>query len=293
MTITDADLTLVEKFLEIVPKLNDEQKSKVIMGVQSKMASAPTRLTDSPILQQNKFESNKVQDKFPNIVIPTYVLLLNIEYIFTEFLKEIFKNYDEDYRTGCDEDISNDNSIMIVSFNNETLEKKGQYPRIAVQCLGGGASQSSLANVDASNTIDNDKRSAMMQFSVRIVCMAQNYNEANLLSGIAFVCILENHDLLRNVFGFSQIGFPQIQSAQMLKNYDKVYGSVITFTCTRMIYWANITRLKTFRKIILRLLGQVKGDVTSPIIQIANMLDLPLNDQVRDYLDGVIKGFEG
>lgn len=233
--------------------------------------------------------------QLPDLKIPSYILLTFVEHLYSCFIEELFNNYDEDgdYSTDPAEVYTNSNTIKITNSFNDLDFKDGQFPKIVIQAQGSnpnnqfvGMDSPYKSQNNSFSDVDRDEKSSYFQVPVAINIMTGNYNEANILGNLIQMTLLENSDIIRKLFGFNYVTEPNFTGARLLKPYDKVFVSTISFVSGKYVQWANLIKQKNYKAIIYRLVAKVgKNDPDDSInhfIQIIN--DMPLDPELKAYI---------
>lgn len=237
---------------------------------------------------QSEFEG--LSADFPDLRIVPYVLVTYMEYLFISFIEEMFANYSgEEYDIRCSDDLRNDNSVIVSQFFNTVDSQPGQYPRIVVQAHMSDTQPASIGN-DAPQTQQiNSLKNALMTVPMRITIMTPNYSEANNLANNVQMGIVENHDILRRVFKLNSISFPRMTSGQKTREFQSIFAATVDFNVTKYVKWQNITRIKEYKNVILRLVARMKDDKDSPIIMAVLASGGNVSPELQSYLRSIEK----
>jgi len=277
----------VKNALDTIFSLPQSELEKIITGAQQVFNS-----------REHSEVNDTIPAERPNLKFPSYITITHAEWIMTEFIKELFNNYDEDYYMANENDATHDNSIIVTNSFNDIDEKIGQTPRIVVDVGQSAASQSFMANINAkaSDFISPDtikgKNSAALQLPISISVISPKKNECNILACMIQMAIIENMDLLREIFNIYKFTFPAVNGAKQIKDKGKLMMASVQLQMERYVSWSTVLKIKSYKNLYLRLNAYGHGDKTPPIRTIISSYDYPLDPQVVKMLDEMEKRFK-
>lgn len=235
-------------------------------------------------------EQINISNSLPEIKYPAYLMLANEEFIFIEFIKEFFLNFEKDFLLTDPEIASNDNSPVITNSFNDLDEKKGQFPRIVVEAIGTQTDKRYMANVSAlanDFTPENEfksNRSVSFEVPMRISVISTNKNEANILAASIMFAIIENQDLLRNFCKIEEITPPSLQGAQNIRQFQKLFMTNISFSVKRQASWSNVFKMKANRDFYIRLRAKFSPNDDNPLVTLIYKVKEPVSDFFNKYM---------
>jgi hypothetical protein len=242
--------------------------------------------------QQAQEPDIEVSDELPCLKIPSELLLPALEFLFMAFIRELGNNMEDDYQTSLFNKLTNNNSMIVSTYYDETQAKEGQFPQIAVKCEGMSMSSQYLGDVAAGggsglSFLGGETSSgALTNFNMRFDIFSRNDTEVDILGSLITMALGANLDILRQVFNLHQITYPSYVSAQKVREYGMVFMGTINFTCLKWVNWTESIRMKTYKNVIHRIVAYAsdRGAICAPLVQLIVDSGVPIEQTILDAI---------
>jgi hypothetical protein len=208
-------------------------------------------------------EKTLIEHDYPKLSIPLEFTGPFVENLFIALIKNITLKHKYDYSFNCKEEVTNDLSVIIKSYYDDTEMKDGQYPKVAVKCGSMSLSNTSMADlapegVNSTNTQKISRKHCWSDFSLGIDVMAMSEQEADILATKYALGIAQQRDTLREVGNLYYVSYPQVSYAQQIRGYNNVFLSRINVSIKKEVSWDEIVDLETFSNFIVDLMAVCK-----------------------------------
>lgn len=215
-------------------------------------------------IQKTFSDTREVPNELPSLSVPIHFTPPFLENVFISFVKEVFRNYDKDYRYTDYDVLSNDNSVTVKSYFDPTDLKDGQYPKIAVKCenmnLNPMAFNHTQANAQTyiSDSSYTQNSMCMMNISLSMDIICANDSESDTIATLLAAHLVQNMPALKDLGNLYQIQFPSVYFSQKIRDYSNLYMSKINFGVVKEVYWSELVQFKTYSNIIIDLFAVCK-----------------------------------
>lgn len=261
-----------ETLLRIVSGLNPTE----LVNVQNNITAMLQKTTAT--------FTNALPKKLPDLHIPGEILLPFVEFLFLNFIQEIFHNFDGgDYATKNEEEATNTNKVSVFNMFDHVQKQTGQYPRIVVRATSLRTSPMFIGNAGPESKNNNIVNEATLSVPMTMTVMSPNYNECNVLGNVTLVSLLANLKYIMKLFTFQHIDFPVWNAPQKMEDSPDLFAGEITFDCHKRTRWGSKHTSKIFSEIFLRLVATVEGDLSDPIVQIIGNIKT-LDPKLKNFL---------
>lgn len=223
---------------------------------------------------------DSVESSYPQLLIPPHMLTMYTENLFLSFLTNYFRHFKLDYKPSVG--LTDNNSIVLVTYANRTDPKYGQFPRVVVQGLSMSSGAVSVGDTPdytkPSKVIGNYIKQSTPQTSVvsggiRFWIQAANYNECNILGNHVFSAVMMFKKYLTAAFMFNSIGWPSFNPASKYKEWGEAYLSTVDISYQLHYYWDMIDYNPIYRDILLVLCAKLQKDTEVPIVETLGLYD--------------------